>query len=82
MPLTLQLMFNNSSSIIFDMSDYRANIWKMYIFKFMISLHFIGAVLVPFFTDWGWNNIFADYDTSVLVHAVDVYIRDTDRGSS
>ncbi len=31
----------------------RKNIWKIYIFRFCISLHFIGGVLVPFFTDWG-----------------------------
>jgi MFS family permease len=31
----------------------KANLWKMYIFKFLVQLHFISAVLVPFFTDWG-----------------------------
>lgn len=31
----------------------KANLWKMYIFEFFINLHFIGGVLVPFFTDWG-----------------------------
>lgn len=25
----------------------------MYIFKFFLSLHFIGGILVPFFVDWG-----------------------------
>ncbi|MBU3896397.1 MAG: MFS transporter [Nanoarchaeota archaeon] len=35
------------------MSNYNANIWKMYIFKFMSSFHLIGAVMVPFFTEWG-----------------------------
>ena len=33
--------------------SYKANIWKMYLFKFLISLHFVGGVLVPFFLDWG-----------------------------
>ncbi|MFH0906449.1 MAG: MFS transporter [archaeon] len=33
--------------------SYRLNIWKIYIFSFLTSLHFFGAVLVPFFTDWG-----------------------------
>ncbi|MBN2111638.1 MFS transporter [Candidatus Woesearchaeota archaeon] len=33
--------------------SYRSNIWKMYLFKFFRNLHFIGAVLVPFYTDWG-----------------------------
>ena len=32
---------------------FQANIWKMYLFRFFVSLHFIGGVLVPFFTDWG-----------------------------
>ena len=25
----------------------------MYVFKFLVSLHFIGGVIVPFFLDWG-----------------------------
>jgi MFS family permease len=29
------------------------NLWKIYLFKFFSSLHFIGGVLVPFFLDWG-----------------------------
>ena len=33
--------------------SYESNIWKMYLFKFFRSLHFIGGVLVPFFLDWG-----------------------------
>ncbi len=32
---------------------YKANIWKLYIFKFLKNLDFIGGVLVPFFMDWG-----------------------------
>ncbi len=31
----------------------KSNIWKMYAFKFFASMNFFGAVLVPFFTDWG-----------------------------
>ncbi|MFH1972447.1 MAG: MFS transporter [archaeon] len=34
-------------------NPYKANIWKMYVFKFLSSLHFFGGVLVPFFLDWG-----------------------------
>jgi predicted MFS family arabinose efflux permease len=30
-----------------------SNIPKIYAFKFLVNLHFIGGVLVPFFTDWG-----------------------------
>lgn len=30
-----------------------ANVWKMYVFKFLTSLHFFAGVLIPFFTDWG-----------------------------
>ncbi|HNT30717.1 MAG TPA: MFS transporter, partial [bacterium] len=33
-----------------------SNIKKMYAFNFCINLHFIGGVLVPFFTDWGRLN--------------------------
>ncbi|MBN2421750.1 MFS transporter [Candidatus Woesearchaeota archaeon] len=33
--------------------NYKSNIWKMYLANFFASLHFIGGVLVPFFTDWG-----------------------------
>jgi MFS family permease len=35
------------------MSSYKANIKVMYAFKFLLSMHFIGGVLVPFFLDWG-----------------------------
>jgi len=37
-------------------ATFRANLWKIYLFKFFISLHFIGGILVPFFTDWGGIN--------------------------
>ncbi len=30
----------------------RVDLWKIYAFKFFINLHFISAVLVPFFIDW------------------------------
>jgi len=30
-----------------------SNIPKIYAYKFLVNLHFIGGVLVPFFTDWG-----------------------------
>jgi MFS family permease len=35
------------------MEKYRSNIWKMYLETLFSNMHFIGAVLVPFFTDWG-----------------------------
>jgi len=35
---------------------FRANVWKIYLFRFFGSLHFIGGVLVPFFTDWAGIN--------------------------
>lgn len=31
----------------------KKNIIKLYLFSFFISLHFIGGVIVPFFTVWG-----------------------------
>ncbi len=34
----------------------RANLWKIYLFKFFVSFHFIAGVLVPFFIDWGGIN--------------------------
>ena len=30
----------------------------MYVFKFLISLHFFGGVLIPFFMEWGRINFF------------------------
>lgn len=36
----------------------QSNIWKAYIFQLLISLHFIGGVLIPFFTDWGKVSFF------------------------
>jgi MFS family permease len=35
------------------MDRYRSNIWKMYADSLFYYMHFIAAVLVPFFTDWG-----------------------------
>ncbi|MCD6115166.1 MFS transporter [bacterium] len=35
---------------------FRANLWKIYLFKFFVSLHFTAGVLVPFFIDWGGIN--------------------------
>jgi MFS family permease len=35
------------------MDKYRSNIWKMYADSLFFNMHFIAAVLVPFFTDWG-----------------------------
>jgi MFS family permease len=35
------------------MDKYRSNIWKMYADSFFYYMHFIAAVLVPFFTEWG-----------------------------
>lgn len=36
--------------------NYRANLWKIYLFTFFSNLHFIGGVLIPFYTDWGGIN--------------------------
>ncbi len=33
--------------------SYKSNLWKMYLFKFLLQMHFFGGVLIPFFTDWG-----------------------------
>ncbi|MFH1398535.1 MAG: MFS transporter [Candidatus Woesearchaeota archaeon] len=35
------------------MPPYKSNIWKLCLFQFLTHLHFIGGVLVIFFTDWG-----------------------------
>lgn len=35
------------------MDKYRSNIWKIYVISLLSYMHFIAAVLVPFFTDWG-----------------------------
>ncbi|MBT4824451.1 MFS transporter [Candidatus Woesearchaeota archaeon] len=32
---------------------YSSNIWKMYMYRLLLSFHFIGGILVPFFMDWG-----------------------------
>ena len=33
--------------------SFKSNIWKMYAFRFLISMHFFSAVLIPFFLDYG-----------------------------
>lgn len=38
------------------MPTVQQNLWKMNVFSFFTNLHFIGGVLVPFFTDWGGLN--------------------------
>jgi len=40
------------------MTGMHSNIPKIYAFKFFMSLHFIGGVLIPFFTDWGGIGFF------------------------
>jgi MFS family permease len=35
------------------MDRYRSNIRKVYVVSLLCNMHFIAAVLVPFFTDWG-----------------------------
>jgi MFS family permease len=35
------------------MDKYESNIWKMYMDSLFQNMHFIAAVLVPFFTEWG-----------------------------
>ena len=37
-------------------NHFQSNLWKMYLFQFFTSLHFLGGVLVPFFLDWGQIN--------------------------
>jgi len=36
-----------------EQKQFKANIWKTYLYWFMTNLHFIGGVLMPFFMDWG-----------------------------
>ena len=38
--------------------SFQSNIWKGYVYQFVMSLHFIGGVLVPFFLDWGQISYF------------------------
>ncbi len=40
------------------MTRISSNIPKIYAFKFFMGLHFIGGVLIPFFTDWGGVRFF------------------------
>ena len=35
------------------MPNYRANLWKLKAIRMLFWMHFFGAVLVPFFTQWG-----------------------------
>ena len=42
----------------FGMDKYKSNIWKMYAVFLFFYMHFIAAVLVPFFTEWGGISYF------------------------
>ncbi len=35
-----------------QIATFKSNIWKLYLFELLGSLHFFGAILVPFYTDW------------------------------
>lgn len=35
------------------MTDWNANVSRIYLFKFLVGMHFFAGVLIPFFTDWG-----------------------------
>lgn len=35
------------------MTDWNANVRRIYAFKFFTGMHFFAGVLIPFFTDWG-----------------------------
>jgi fucose permease len=52
-----QHLFNGNSRDL-GMNEMSANIWKMYVYSFFLNLHFIGGVLVPFFSDWGGISFF------------------------
>lgn len=36
-----------------DLKHYHANIWKVYLIRMLFWMHFVAAVMVPFFTQWG-----------------------------
>lgn len=38
--------------------NFKANIWKIYLFNILGSMMFVSPVLVPFFTDWGGLSFF------------------------
>ncbi len=45
-----------TQSIVHDKSDlnkWNANLWKSYLFNFLMGLHLISGVLLPFFMTWG-----------------------------
>ncbi|MFH0818839.1 MAG: MFS transporter [Patescibacteria group bacterium] len=48
------------------MHNLKNNIWKVYIFGFFNGMHFLGAVLIPFFTDW----IKIDYGQIMILQTV------------
>ena len=37
-------------------SNFRSNIWKMYLLKFLTGLSFASGIFIPFFMDWGGIN--------------------------
>jgi len=39
-------------------NEYKANIWKSYLFRFLRNFHLIGGVLIPFFMIWGGITFF------------------------
>lgn len=34
-------------------STFKGNMWKTYLFSFLVNFHLMSGVLIPFFTDWG-----------------------------
>ncbi|MFH0969986.1 MAG: MFS transporter [Candidatus Diapherotrites archaeon] len=38
------------------LNQWSLTIWKIYAYEFLKGLHFFGAILIPFFTEWGHLN--------------------------
>ncbi len=36
-----------------DLARLSGNLWKLYVVRLLFSLHFVSAVLIPFYRDWG-----------------------------
>jgi MFS family permease len=39
------------------LDSWSPQVWKIYAFEFLKSLHFFGAILIPFMTEWGKLNL-------------------------
>ena len=51
--------------------SYKSNILKVYIFSFILGIHTVRGVYIPFMTTWGGSFLFPNNDFTELFYNYD-----------